>query len=196
MRIFACERDTDPSCVALGTFDGVHTGHRAVIDAAVALAGEENLVSVVYTFRNHPLSVWGKGQPLLNDPKEKEERIRKTGCDILVMRSFDAAFAALPAEAFVELLVRHFHARHLVVGSNYTFGKGRQGNTDLLADLAGRYGYTLHVQPLVEDNGETVSSTRIRACLEKGKIGEANRLLGYRYAPGLFSRRIYADRGP
>ncbi|MBQ3864980.1 MAG: bifunctional riboflavin kinase/FAD synthetase [Clostridia bacterium] len=181
MRILQSEAAAGPSAVALGTFDGVHLGHLSVIEKAGTLAREEGLTSIVYTFCNHPSAVWGKGQKLLSDPEEKKDRIRRTGCDILVMRTFDAAFAAMPAEEFVSLLVRFFQPRHLVVGTNYTFGKNRGGNAALLRDLAPRFGYQLHVQPLVEEDGEAVSSTRIRACLQQGRVEEANRLLGYPY---------------
>lgn len=181
MKILPLEEKTPPSVLALGTFDGVHRGHLSVIKEAVALAKAEELVSVVYTFSNHPLSVFGKAPALLMDTEEKVQAFAQTGCDTLVLRPFDAVFASLSAEEFLSSLCTCFSPRHIVVGENFTFGKDRKGSTDFLLHNQKTFGFKVHVRPLLKEKGENISSSAIRKLLKDGKLCLANALLGYRY---------------
>ena len=170
--------------VALGMFDGVHIGHAQLIRAANHLAALHDLQSVIQTFSNHPLSIIAPERvpPMLTTRAEKIATISGYRPDALIMRPFDATFAALSPEAFVQALAETLHPRHIVVGFNYTFGLKGAGTPQLLAELGRRYGFETHVVGAVVREGETVSSTRIRELLHKGRMGEATALLGRPYS--------------
>jgi riboflavin kinase / FMN adenylyltransferase len=163
--------------VAIGTFDGVHLGHRAVIDDA----------DTVLTFEPHPVSVLApQAAPKLIMPFEiKRDVIDGLGADELVVIPFDDAFAAIEAEQFCEqVLVERLGATVVSVGENFRFGAKARGDT---AMLAGRDEFETRVVPLVEVDGETVSSSRIRALIAAGEVDLATRCLG---APYLFEGEV------
>jgi riboflavin kinase / FMN adenylyltransferase len=157
-----------PRHVAIGTFDGVHLGHRAVIDDADA----------VLTFEPHPLEVLHPAAlPKLIMPfAVKRDVIEGLGVRELVVIPFDSEFAARSAEEFVEgVLVERLGARRVSVGENFRFGARAQGDPEM---LAARPEFETRVVPLVEVDGETVSSTRIRALIAAGDVEAAQRCLG------------------
>ena len=164
-----------PCAVALGFFDGVHVGHREVIRAAV-----ENgigLVPAVFTFFRHPVDCMGGSVELLTDLNERLKLFESLGVEITVAADFNL-LRNLPAEDFFGQLVRRFHAQRVAFGYNYRFGTGGVGDTALLHGLCARSGITaLEIPPVCMD-GEPVSSSRIRACLCEGDVGEAAKLLG------------------
>lgn len=170
--------------VALGMFDGVHIGHAQLIRVANHLAALHDLKSVVETFSNHPLAVIAPERvpPMLTTRSEKIATIGGYRPDALVIRPFDAAFAALSPEAFVGSLVETLRPLHIVVGFNYTFGKLGAGTPQMLGDLGKRFGFETHVVGAVSQGGETVSSTRVRALLQAGRMEEVTRMLGRPYA--------------
>jgi riboflavin kinase/FMN adenylyltransferase len=154
--------------VAVGTFDGVHLGHREVID------GSES----VLTFDPHPVSVVAPRHTpkLLTRPERKAELIASLGVHELIVIPFDAAFAKRSAAEFVdEVLVAALAAQQVAVGENFRFGHKAQGDTRLLA-ADGRFSTVVH--PLLEVDGEIVSSSHIRGLVLAGEVAEANRLLG------------------
>jgi riboflavin kinase/FMN adenylyltransferase len=154
--------------VAIGTFDGVHLGHREVIRGA----------DTVLTFDRHPLSVVAPNAvpKLLNPPGIKADLIAGLGVDELVTIPFDREMAAKTADEFVqEVLVDRLGAEHVSVGENFTFGKKATGNAEFLAS---RPEFETRVVPLVEVEGETVSSSQIRGLVAAGEVDKASHFLG------------------
>lgn len=182
MRIIRNERDyTGPGAVlALGMFDGVHIGHRALISRAVALAGELGAESMVCTFDRHPRSVlFPENAPeMLMTTDEQLAAFRELGVDWALVKPFTRAFADVEPEAYITSLVWGTYARGIVCGENYTFGKGGRGNTDMLREMAEELGFRLEVLESVRDGGDVVSSTLIRSLIADGDTARADRLLG------------------
>lgn len=166
--------------VAIGNFDGVHLGHRAVLDRALALAGEANAPAIALTFEPHPREVF-TGEPVfrLTAAPEKAALLGRLGFAGVVEQPFDRAFAGLTAPAFVdEVLVRGLRARHVVVGDDFAYGAKRGGDAASLSSET-RFG-TAVVSPRMGD-GEAVSSSRIRRALAEGDCEGASALLGRRW---------------
>jgi len=184
MKLLRDEREWafGPSVLALGMFDGVHRGHALLVREAVRLARAEGLAGAALTFDAHPLALLRPrdAPPLLTTAGEKAERMAELGPDALVMRRFDAGFAALSAEAFAERLTL-LRPRAAVVGFNYTFGAGGNGSPALLRRLGERYGFAVRVlEPLCWD-GAPVSSSRVRAALASGEMEAVRAMLGVAY---------------
>jgi riboflavin kinase/FMN adenylyltransferase len=170
--------------VTIGNFDGVHLGHRAVLGRVMQRARELEAEAVAVTFDPHPLKVLRPDMnlPLLTTPDQKIELLAQSGLAAVVVLPFSREFAALPAREFV---TRYFHerlrVREVVVGHDYCFGRGREGNIDLLKEMGQSLGFTVQVVWAVETDGAVVSSSLIRALLRLGKVSEANRFLGRAY---------------
>lgn len=171
--------------VTLGSFDGVHRGHRAVVDEVVRRARETGRASVLVTFEPHPAEVVRpQAAPgRLTVAAERVEALAATELDYVVVLRFDRELAGLEPEAFVErVLVERCRVRELVVGHDHAFGRGRRGDVGLLSALGRRWGFTVDVVPPVLDRaGSAVSSSRIRAAIAAGALGEAADWLGRPY---------------
>ena len=166
--------------VALGYFDGVHCGHRAVMDAAVQYAAAHGCAPAAFTFEL-PEGQTLKGGRILS-AAQKHARMADTGVEICLEPPFEM-FRALSPEQFVQdVLVQCLHAKAVFCGDNFTFGARAVGNTALLRKLCAKYGITVEIVPMAQYGGQTVSSTRIRAALEEGRIDDANAMLGAPYA--------------
>jgi riboflavin kinase/FMN adenylyltransferase len=171
--------------VTIGAYDGVHLGHRAVIEHVRRLAGERGCRSAVVTFDKHPASiVRPESAPLLlTDPDQKVELLEETGVDALVIVTFDEALAAESPASFVQrVLVDCLATQAIVVGEDFHFGRGREGNVDLLRKLGLEADFD--VVPLdliarVDGVDEPVSSTAIRRALAGGDVSRANEMLGH-----------------
>lgn len=177
--------DAAPAVVALGTFDGVHLAHQAILGRAVARGRELGLAAVACTFDPHPVEVLQPGRaPVAISPlEERLDLIATTGIDTTVVIPFTSALAAVEPEAFVkDVLVARLSAREVVVGYNHTFGRAARGTARLLEELGGRLGFRVHVVPPYEVDGSPVSSSAIRAALQAGDVERAARLLGRPYA--------------
>ena len=167
--------------VAIGTFDGVHAGHRAVIGAAVARGRERGLVTAVLTFDRHPLALLDAShQPrLLTTRDEKTRLIAELGPDELVILAFDEPLAALTAETFCrDVLVAALDARLVVVGENFTFGAGGRGDAKALRRCGRTHDFETETIRLVTEDGRPISSTRIRRLLHDGRLEEVREILG------------------
>ena len=178
--------------VTIGNFDGVHLGHQALLAEARRLAGERP--SVVLTFEPHPAKVLSPefAPLLLTPPARKTERLAAFGMDAEVVLRFDRAFAANSPERFVErYLIEGLGARHVVVGYDFSFGKGRAGNPEVLARL-GEGAFEVHTVEPVREEGLVVSSSKIRELLLEGRVGPAARLLGH---PFLLDGTVVRGRG-
>ena len=173
-----------PCVVALGCFDGVHLGHRAVIGEAVTVAKSKQLPSLVWTFEEPPKNFFSPASvPLITDPQEKRAQIRALGVDTLVCAPFDPSVAALsPEEFFRVILCEKLKACHIVCGYNYSFGAKGAGNATLLRKLCEQNGIGISVIPPVSVRGNEISSTQIRAAVEEGRTEDACALLGRPYA--------------
>jgi riboflavin kinase/FMN adenylyltransferase len=170
-----------PRALALGTFDGVHAGHRAVIGRAVELARERGLTSAVVTFDRHPLTVVDPSRVprLLTSNDEKTRLIEELGPDELVMLPFDEDLAALTPQEFCKgLLADALAARAVVVGENFNFGARGAGDAAQLCACGAATGYDVEVVSLVTEQGAPISSTRIRRLLHDGELEEVREILG------------------
>ena len=171
---------TAGSAVALGYFDGVHCGHRAVISAAVHYAADHGLTPAAFTFEL-PEGQTLKGGRLLS-AGQKHARMAQMGIRCCVEPPFES-FRALTPQDFVDrILVECFHAKAVFCGDNFTFGARAAGNVNLLRTLCSERGIAVQIVPMAQYHGQTVSSTRIRAALEEGRVEDANAMLGAPYA--------------
>lgn len=167
-----------PFAVALGMFDGMHIGHRQVIDQTVKLAKERGWASAVYTFENHPRSVFAQAPAPLMTSARRRQAMLKRGVDVVDMVRFDRAMAALEPREFLTMLCARYDVRAVVVGSDYTYGHLGKGTVETLRRDAPDYGFEVHEVPFVMLAGEKVSSTRIRSALDSGNTALAREMLG------------------
>ncbi len=179
------ERESIPaSCVTVGTFDGVHIGHMALISRLLQSAKETGTLSTVVTFDPHPQLVLGsKGRmEILTTTDEKLELLGKLGIDLVIILEFNQQLATLEAAKFIELLlVDQLNMKHFVVGYDHSFGRNRAGNYELAESLAAKYGYTVERVGPVYDGGNPIKSTLIRQELKSGEYDKAVAMLGYKY---------------
>jgi len=183
LRHFTGLGDADKGAVvAIGNFDGVHRGHRAVIDAAARIARESGADLAVLTFEPHPRSVFQPDiAPFRVTPfRSKARHIELLGAEILYALHFDIEFSRHSAEDFVRLvLVEGVGASHVVVGADFVFGNRRRGTPEFLAEEAKKYGFGVtFIEPVGGADGVAYSSTRIRELLATGRPSEAAQLLG------------------
>lgn len=165
------------TAVALGTFDGLHKGHMAVINRAV-VRGYSGLVPVILLFSNHPMETLCGVAPkelLTGDLKQRE--IEKTGCTPHVV-SFAKIRKMTPEKFFTKILLEELNAEFISCGFNFRFGKNGAGDTKILAELCKKYNVELSVAPEVDFESRAVSSTRIRTAIAEGEIKKANEMLG------------------
>ncbi len=173
-----------PIHLAIGMFDGVHLGHRAVIEAAVQSARLGPGVAVVLTFDPHPSVIFRPDDPtrMILDLPAKLAKLGALGVDAVVVQPFNREFAALPAEEFVPYLRRHLpRLAGLYVGENFRFGQGRRGDVAMLVAEGRKHGIAVFSAPRVSLDGEPISSTRIRARIMEGDMKGAAALLGHGY---------------
>ena len=174
----------EPSVVTVGFFDGVHLGHRAVIDTTVARARERGVRSVAVTFDRHPREVLspGKEPRLLTTVERKAALIGDSGIDVLLVLEFTSEFSKVPAEDFVrEVLADGLHAVHAAMGVNFTFGYRAMGTVESLKELGAPFGLTAEAVSLLEVDGRTISSTSVRDALAGGDLAWPLVALGRRW---------------
>jgi riboflavin kinase/FMN adenylyltransferase len=173
--------------VTTGSFDGVHVGHKAIINRINKTAREIRGESVLITFHPHPRKVLfpetaGKDLFLINSQREKIELLRKAGLQNLIIVTFTPEFAHISSIDFIRnILVAKLHARKIVIGFNHQFGYNREGNFDFLRDLGTYYNFEVEEIPEQDIHNETVSSTLIRKSLQEGRIQRANAYLDHHY---------------
>ncbi|MDB4905754.1 MAG: hypothetical protein JWO05_538 [Gemmatimonadetes bacterium] len=174
------------TAVTVGTFDGVHLGHREILARLHARASADGLASLLVTFASHPLALLNPAAapPLLTTHREKLAAVAESPLDRVVVLPFTPALAALGAEEFVErVLVAQFGMRCLLIGHDHGLGRGREGDESLLRALGERRGFPLEVVPAVHDaSGGAVSSSAIRQAVSSGALPVAAAALGRPYA--------------
>lgn len=170
--------------ITIGNFDGVHIGHKKIIQELLLRAQSERGTSIVYTFKPHPQMIVSKQKniELLTTYNERAELLQKMGIDILIEEPFDRKFSTIkPEKFFSDILLKRLGARALYVGYDFGFGKGRTGTIDLLETLCRNKKVDFHIFEPEYVGDEVSSSSSIRDYLKKGKIKSANRLLGYEF---------------
>ncbi len=164
---------------ALGFFDGVHLGHRALLDACRNLAREEKAKAGVLTFRGSPQSLMKEGPGLVTTLEEREYLFRQMGMENVLILPFDENLKKMPWQAFYRLLVEKYHAAGFVCGEDFRFGAGGEGTAFSLQEICQKDGLPCHVVEKVALQNQVVSSRQIRRLLEEGKIEKANAFMGH-----------------
>jgi len=171
--------------VTVGTFDGVHRGHWAVLDEVRSRAAASSLRGVLLTFHPHPLRIVRPehAPPLLTTPEEKKEILAESGVDWAVFLSFTRALSRYPPRRFVEeILVGRLGVRELVIGYDHGFGRGRSGDADTLRRIGRDFGFSVDVVEPVSSEGDAISSSRIRRAIQEGRMRRAAAGLGRAYS--------------
>ena len=166
----------DNTCVTIGKFDGIHIGHRRILDKVLELSKKHNYKSTVFTFDFDYFKT--EDEKRLNTREEKKKTLEEYGIDILIDYPFDDEIKnKTPLKFAREILINKLGIKAIVVGDNFKFGKGAKGDSKTLVELGKRFGFEVLVLPMVEYEGSQVSSTRIREELGAGHIKEANDML-------------------
>lgn len=178
------QRENRPIWLAIGMFDGVHLGHRAVLGLATERAARESDLVAALTFPEHPAKSLrpGKEPPLIMEPPSKIEALLGCGVDYVVMKPFDDSLSEVSSEDFLGYLKEKIPSLHGVcVGENFHFGKDRKGDADFLKEKGTLVGLTISVAEGVLEDDLPISSSRIRESLAKGEIELVNRMFGFPY---------------
>lgn len=185
----------DGCVLTIGNFDGVHLGHKAVVEKLTEVGRQKGLPVVVMIFEPQPLEFFlgEKAPPRLLRMREKSERLDKLPVDDLIIVRFNKAIAEMEPEAFIDrYLVQGLNVKHLVIGDDFKFGKSRRGGFAMLKKYGAAEGFTVEDTGSLCIDGMRVSSTLIREALADDNIALANRLLGYEYA--LSGRVVHGDK--
>ncbi|MGM0811278.1 MAG: bifunctional riboflavin kinase/FAD synthetase [Pseudomonadota bacterium] len=183
------------AAVTIGNFDGFHRGHQAVVARLLAAAAELRTTSVLITFEPLPLEFFApeKAPGRLQRLRDRIDFLRTTGLDAVWLMRFGRSLASVPAEEFVEkVLHRTLGARHVLVGDDFRFGKGRGGDYALLERMGADLGFSVASTPTLSDGEGRISSTRVRAAAQAGDFDQAEDLLGRRY--GICGRVSHGDK--
>ncbi|HEY9193962.1 MAG TPA: bifunctional riboflavin kinase/FAD synthetase [Methyloversatilis sp.] len=174
-----------PVVLTIGNFDGVHRGHQALLAHVTARAQAGGRPSAVMTFEPHPREFFTheRRPTRLTSLREKLELFQAAGVDRVYVCRFDARFAGLGAQAFIDdLLVRGLAVEHVIIGDDFRFGRGREGDFERLRAAGELYGFSVAAMGTVVMDGERASSSAVRDALEQGDLARAERLLGRPYA--------------
>ncbi len=174
-----------PLALSLGMFDGVHLGHKSIIDELAKIGTENNLETAILTFWPHPRFVFNPNEDLklLNTLEEKKQLVERYGIDNLFLKEFDEEFRNLTGEEFVrQILVDKLNVKYLIIGYDHSFGKNKSGNFELLQKLSKELYFEVEQMEAINIHENNISSTKVRNALLAGNIKEANEMLGYSYS--------------
>lgn len=192
-RDFSISEQTMEVSLTIGFFDGVHLGHRRIIEEVIRKANLEDVQSCVVTFDRHPTEFFsGRRMKLLTSWEEKEEIIRMLGMDLIHIFTFNSRFASLSPKEFLQKLNEIFNINEIMVGEEFTFGKRGEGNVNFLYQKRSQFGYRLKAIPCAKLNGKKISSSLLRKWLKEGEIEKVARGLG-RYPT--ITGRVITGRG-
>src|SRR5690554_2684196 len=180
-----CEYNIGPMVLAMGTFDGLHSGHQAVINKALEVASRLNYPAGVYTFKPHPAKILKPAfaPGYLISPRQKLALINEFNLDYYIEQRFTKEFSQKEAAEFIrEYLIEGVKAAHVVVGENFNFGKKGRGDIRVLKSLGKKYGFGATAIRIITRNGERISSSKIRQMICDGKIKELPEYLGRYYS--------------
>ncbi|WP_411812698.1 bifunctional riboflavin kinase/FAD synthetase [Chryseobacterium scophthalmum] len=174
-----------PLALSLGMFDGVHLGHKCIIDELKKVGSAHHLETAVLTFWPHPRFVFNPNEDLklLNTLDEKTLLMEKYGINNLFLKEFDDEFRNLTGEEFVrQILIEKLNVKYLIIGYDHSFGKNKSGNFELLQKLSKELDFEVEQMEAINIHENNISSTKIRNALLAGNILEANEMLGYSYS--------------
>ena len=184
IRSIAAFNSSEKTIVTIGTFDGIHIGHKKILKNLISTANKEGKKSVLLTFFPHPRMVLQKDKAilLLNTLDEKSMLLENMGLDYLIIHPFSKEFSRLTALDFVrDILVNKLNTSKLIIGYDHHFGKNREGNIHQLKEYSSLYDFDIEEIPAQDIDDVSVSSTKIRTALKKGSLKTANTYLGYQY---------------
>ena len=173
---------SQPSILTLGTFDGVHKGHRKIISNLKSEAKRNNLRSIILTFFPHPRNI--VSSEIIKSISTIDEKIKifsDLGIDELIIQKFDKSFASMDAKEFIELLVNNLKIKKIIVGYNHRFGKNRSADINVLKDFSLKYDFEVLEIKAFEVENIKISSTKIRDAIQQGNIKLCNNYLGYNF---------------
>lgn len=166
--------------IALGSFDGLHIGHMMLINKAKSLASDKNSLSMVYTFKNHPLTVVNKTKApkLIMDNDTKVQILKRSGVDVACFEEFNETFMLMSPEEFVVKIKEQYNMKGVIVGFNFRFGHKNSGDVEVLKQLGIKYKFEVYIMDALKYEKEVVNSSRIRSLLaEDGNVEKANKML-------------------
>jgi len=173
-----------PVALAIGTFDGMHLGHKYLLNRLIEISGQNAFCSMVYTFGKHPMLSLdpNNAPPLLLPLTQKILEFKKMGLDYVFIQKFDHKFSEISSKGFISSLRETYDIRHIVVGHDFRFGHKGIGNVSLLKELALGEGLEVTLVPPYKIDGQVISSSLIRVLIKQGKVKEATHFLGYPYS--------------
>jgi riboflavin kinase/FMN adenylyltransferase len=169
------------SAIAIGNFDGFHLGHQKIIESLKQIARENNLISIILTFTPNPRLYFEKEKQLINTDAQKKEILENLGVDRVIFINFAEVVDMSDEQFLKDLVIDKYKMTHIVMGENFRFGKGREGDIGFLKRMSDRWSFGLTVVKSVTLGHQRVSSTYIREKLASAQIEESNRMLGRRY---------------
>lgn len=184
IRSIAAFNSSEKTIVTIGTFDGIHIGHKKILKNLISTANKEGKKSVLLTFFPHPRMVLQKDKAilLLNTLDEKSMLLENMGLDYLIIHPFSKEFSRLTALDFVrDILVNKLNTSKLIIGYDHHFGKNREGNIHQLREYSSLFDFNIEEIPAQDIDDVSVSSTKIRTALKEGNLKTANTYLGYQY---------------
>lgn len=172
-----------PVALAIGTFDGMHLGHKYLLNRFIDISRQNTYTSMVYTFMKHPMLSLdpNNAPPLLMTLAKKILEFKKLGLDYVLVQKFDLKFSEISSQGFISDLLENYDIRHIVVGHDFRFGNKGMGNVSVLKELSLSKGFEITIIPPYKIDGQIVSSSLIRNYVRQGKVKEAAHFLGYPY---------------
>lgn len=176
-------QNINKSVVTIGNFDGLHKGHQVLVKKAVEYGFKNNIKSVVFTFDNHPANYFIKNSiKNIISSKEKEQRIKDMGIDLIISIPFDEYMTKISPREFVkDILIDRLGVKKIIVGYDFTFAKNKEGNVNLLKELCSEYNFELEIVNPIKIDDIRVSSTYIRNLIKDGQVSKVKKYLGHNY---------------